>query len=124
MISFFESQNLSIFAVETDHTISKNEIKKLPSDAENVGFHMAVLVKTIANNIHEKLTPEAMYYLPDESTSWDAWEEIKNNQNNIAVIPKAYITKNTPEDNSDALKPFFNITIPRVIKTNQQVVFV
>ena len=29
MISFFESQNHSIFAVQTDHTISKNEIKKL-----------------------------------------------------------------------------------------------
>ena len=59
---------------------AKNEIKKLPANAENVGFHLAVLVKTIANNIHEKLTPEAMYYLPDESTSWEAWEEIKNNQ--------------------------------------------
>ena len=29
MISFFESQNHSIFAVQTDHTISKDEIKKL-----------------------------------------------------------------------------------------------
>ena len=29
MISFFESQNHSIFAVQTDQTISKDEIKKL-----------------------------------------------------------------------------------------------
>ena len=29
MISFFESQNHSIFAVQTNQTISKNEIKKL-----------------------------------------------------------------------------------------------
>jgi hypothetical protein len=59
---------------------TKNDIKNLPVETENIGFHLAILVKTIANNIHEKLTPEAMFSLPDEFNSREAFDAIKANQ--------------------------------------------
>lgn len=45
------------------------------------------------------------------------WEAIKDSQRKMAVIPKAFISKNTPEENSSAIKPYFAITIPRILNT-------
>lgn len=45
----------------------------------------------------------------------EQWATIKESRRNIAVIPKAYISKMKPEDNSNALKPFFAISIPRIL---------
>lgn len=59
---------------------TKNDIKRLSYESDHVGFHLAVLVKTIANNIHDHLTPEAMYKNPDENSSWEAWEVIRDRQ--------------------------------------------
>ena len=38
---------------------------------------MSVLVKTVANSIHHMLTPEQMFYMPDESNSWDAFDHLQ-----------------------------------------------
>jgi DEAD/DEAH box helicase domain-containing protein len=45
----------------------------------------------------------------------EQWTVIKDSNRNIAVIPKAYITKMNPEDNSNALKPYFAVSIPRIL---------
>jgi len=47
----------------------------------------------------------------------EEWGEIMDSQRKIAVIPKAYITKMSPEDNSSALKPYFAVSIPRILNT-------
>jgi Lhr-like helicase len=43
------------------------------------------------------------------------WTVIKDSQRKMAVIPKAFISKNSPEVNSNALKPYFAISIPRIL---------
>ena len=45
----------------------------------------------------------------------EEWTTIKESKRNIAVIPKAYISKLKPEDNSSALKPYFAVSIPRIL---------
>ena len=45
----------------------------------------------------------------------EQWTTIKESNRNIAVIPKAYISKMKPEDNSSALKPYFAVSIPRIL---------
>jgi DEAD/DEAH box helicase domain-containing protein len=45
----------------------------------------------------------------------EQWTTIKESKRNIAVIPKAYISKLKPEDNSSALKPYFAVSIPRIL---------
>jgi Lhr-like helicase len=45
------------------------------------------------------------------------WTEIKDSRRKIAVIPKAYITKISPEENSSALKPYFAVSIPRLLNS-------
>jgi hypothetical protein len=45
----------------------------------------------------------------------DIKDEIKDFERKIAVIPKAYITKMNPEDNSSAIKPYFAVSIPRIL---------
>jgi hypothetical protein len=72
---------ISIPRLRENLAFTKNDIKKLSDDYKHVGYHLAVLVKTIANHIHDHLTPEAMYHAPDENSSWEAWEEIKDRQN-------------------------------------------
>jgi len=44
------------------------------------------------------------------------WESIKSSGRNIGVIPKAYITKLYPEENTSAVKPYFSVSIPRILK--------
>lgn len=51
----------------------------------------------------------------------EQWTIIKESNRNIAVIPKAYITKIKPEDNSSALKPYFAVSIPRILNTGNNV---
>jgi DEAD/DEAH box helicase domain-containing protein len=51
----------------------------------------------------------------------EQWTTIKESNRNIAVIPKAYITKIKPEDNSSALKPYFAVSIPRILNTGNNV---
>jgi DEAD/DEAH box helicase domain-containing protein len=43
------------------------------------------------------------------------WESIKTSERKIGIIPKAYITKIYPEENSSALKPYFSVSIPRIL---------
>lgn len=43
------------------------------------------------------------------------WESIKNSERKIGVIPKAYITKSYPEENTSAVKPYFSVSIPRIL---------
>jgi DEAD/DEAH box helicase domain-containing protein len=47
----------------------------------------------------------------------EEWPEIIDSKRKIAVIPKAYITKMYPEENSSALKPYFAVSIPRILNT-------
>ena len=51
----------------------------------------------------------------------EQWTTIKESNRNIAVIPKAYISKIKPEDNSSALKPYFAVSIPRILNTGNNV---
>jgi DEAD/DEAH box helicase domain-containing protein len=50
-----------------------------------------------------------------ENAKWDA---IKKSNRKIAVIPKAYVTKTYPEENSSALKPYFAVSIPRMLNVD------
>jgi DEAD/DEAH box helicase domain-containing protein len=43
------------------------------------------------------------------------WESIKTSERKIGIIPKAYITKIYPEENTSALKPYFSVSIPRIL---------
>ena len=43
------------------------------------------------------------------------WESIKSSGKKIGVIPKAYITKLYPEENTSAIKPYFSVSIPRIL---------
>jgi DEAD/DEAH box helicase domain-containing protein len=43
------------------------------------------------------------------------WESINNSGRKIGVIPKAYITKLYPEENTSAIKPYFSVSIPRIL---------
>jgi len=43
------------------------------------------------------------------------WESIKDSGRKIGLIPKAYITKLSPEENTSALKPYFSVSIPRIL---------
>ena len=43
------------------------------------------------------------------------WESINNSRRKIGVIPKAYITKLYPEENTSAIKPYFSVSIPRIL---------
>jgi Lhr-like helicase len=45
------------------------------------------------------------------------WVAIKDSRRKMAVIPKAFISKLSPEENSNALKPYFAISIPRILNT-------
>jgi Lhr-like helicase len=45
------------------------------------------------------------------------WQAIKDSGRKIGVIPKAYITKRNPEENSNALKPYFSVSIPRILNS-------
>ena len=45
------------------------------------------------------------------------WTVIKDSRRKIAVIPKAYITKISPEENSSAVKPYFAVSIPRLLNS-------
>ena len=64
MISFFESQNHSIFAVQTDHTISKDEIKKLEwllgnaSLLSDVQIKKEELEKIVLCDLQTRIYPE------------------------------------------------------------------
>ena len=43
------------------------------------------------------------------------WESIKSSGKKIGIIPKAYITKLYPEENTSAIKPYFSVSIPRIL---------
>ena len=45
------------------------------------------------------------------------WQAIRDSQRKIAVIPKAYITKLAPEESTSALKPYFSVSIPRILNS-------
>jgi len=45
------------------------------------------------------------------------WESINNSRRKIGVIPKAYITKLYPEENTSAIKPYFSVSIPRILSS-------
>jgi DEAD/DEAH box helicase domain-containing protein len=51
--------------------------------------------------------------------NWDIIQDtIKYQDRKIAVIPKAYITKTYPEENSSALKPYFAVSMPRMLNVD------
>lgn len=64
--------------------VAKN-IAKAHSGETPVGYSMSILVKTITNTIHPAITPQAMFYRPDEASgSWEAWDTIEELRKNFA----------------------------------------
>ena len=110
MISFFESQNHSIFAVQTDHTISKDEIKKLEWLFGNASLLSDVQIKK------EFIGPRAAMISP---WSTNAVEICKNmGLDSILRIEKYTESKNSTNDFDPMLNEKFESLSQSLFKIN------
>ena len=110
MISFFESQNHSIFAVQTDQTISKDEIKKLEWLLGNANLLSDVKIKK------EFIGPRAAMISP---WSTNAVEICKNmGLDSILRIEKYIESKNSTNDIDPMLNEKFESLSQSLFKIN------
>ena len=110
MISFFESQNHSIFAVQTDQTISKDEIKKLEWLLGNANLLSDVKIKK------EFIGPRAAMISP---WSTNAVEICKNmGLDSILRIEKYIENKNSTNDFDPMLNEKFESLSQSLYKIN------
>ncbi len=83
-----KSLGINLYEAFASETLSNNlvfikNITKSKTELSNVGMYMSVLVKTVANSIHHMLTPEQMFYTPDESNSWDAFDHLQKQKSDL-----------------------------------------
>jgi hypothetical protein len=83
-----KTKNINIYEEFQNDQISKNlqfvkNLIKSKKDTDNVSYDMAVLVKTLANYMHEMLTPRLLSNLPDERVSDSAYRLMREWQSDF-----------------------------------------
>ena len=81
--SFDLYQSIFFPPLKQNFKVARN-IAKNHSGEGLVSYSMSILVKTITNTIHPAITPQAMFYPPDENDgSWEAWDTIEELRKNF-----------------------------------------
>ena len=129
----YKNGNFSTMSRDLEMAISEyapgNEITKDKKIFKVEGITSPITKRTNLTQYDVKPIDDNLFYYqtnPDGSISLEKqilidqfanedWESIKSSGRNIGIIPKAYITKLYPEENTSAIKPYFSVSIPRIL---------